>query len=321
MNRIDRVTAILIQLQSRRIVKAQDIAERFGISLRTVYRDISTLCEAGVPILGEAGVGYSIMDGYRLPPVMFTKEEAMAFLTAEKLVEKLTDQSIRESYRSAMYKVRAVLKSTEKSLLEHMEQHIEIRHTSPSFLQETDNAFLNPILKSITDQRCLQVQYQAFGTEVPTQRIIEPIGIFFAYEHWHVIAFCRLRNDYRDFRVDRLVSVQPTALPFSTEHPVLKDYLNKITAQQKLHTIVIEVDREVLKYIDRQKFVYGFVEQMDRGEWIEMTFVSAWPDMFVRWFLLFAEKARIVSPVSLQEELRNRVFQLYQQLYPVSIDS
>src|ERR1700744_5111837 len=104
MNRIDRISAILIQLQSRRVVKAIDIAERFAISLRTVYRDVKTLEEAGVPILGEAGVGYSIMDGYRLPPVMFTMEEATAFLTAEKLIEKLTDATTESSYKSAMHK-------------------------------------------------------------------------------------------------------------------------------------------------------------------------------------------------------------------------
>src|SRR6201996_6816485 len=126
MNRIDRISAILIQLQSRRVVKAQDIADRFEISLRTVYRDIRTLEEAGIPIIGEAGVGYSLMDGYRLPPVMFTKEEATAFLTAEKFVEKLTDTSTRASHRSAMDKIRAILKTTEKDLLEDMDGNIEV---------------------------------------------------------------------------------------------------------------------------------------------------------------------------------------------------
>lgn len=79
MNRIDRLTAILTHLQTKRLVKAQHLADRFNISLRTVYRDIRALEEAGVPIIGEAGAGYSLLEGYRLPPVMFTQEEAMAF--------------------------------------------------------------------------------------------------------------------------------------------------------------------------------------------------------------------------------------------------
>src|SRR6202000_82178 len=126
MNRIDRISAILIQLQSRRVVKAGDIAERFNISLRTVERDVKTLKEAGIPLIGEAGVGYSIMDGYRLPPVMFTREEATAFLTAEKFMEKLTDVSTMSYYKSAMYKVRAVLKSADKDLLESMDDRIQV---------------------------------------------------------------------------------------------------------------------------------------------------------------------------------------------------
>src|SRR3954463_4776967 len=131
MNRIDRISAILIHLQSRRVVKAIDIAERFGISLRTVYRDVKTLEEAGIPIIGEAGIGYSIMDGYRLPPVMFTREEATAFLTAEKFVEKLTDAATMAQYQSAMYKVRAVLKTSEKDALENLDGSIEVLKSHP----------------------------------------------------------------------------------------------------------------------------------------------------------------------------------------------
>src|ERR1700760_1842796 len=126
MNRIDRISAILIQLQSRRVVKAADIAERFNISLRTVYRDVKTLEEAGIPLIGEAGVGYSIMDGYRLPPVMFTREEATAFLTAEKFMEKLTDVSTMTYHKSAMYKIRAILRTAEKDLLEDIDNSIEV---------------------------------------------------------------------------------------------------------------------------------------------------------------------------------------------------
>src|SRR3569833_107909 len=125
MNRIDRISAILIHLQSRREVKASDIADRFGISLRTVYRDVKTLEEAGIPLIGEAGVGYSIMDGYRLPPVMFTREEATAFLTAEKFVEKLTDAATLANHKSAMYKIRSVLRMAEKDFLDNIDGHMK----------------------------------------------------------------------------------------------------------------------------------------------------------------------------------------------------
>ena len=163
MNRLDRLTAILIQLQSKRIVKAQDIAARFSISLRTVYRDVKTLEEAGVPIIGEAGVGYSIMEGYRLPPVMFTREEATAFLTAGKLVEKLTDNSTGEGYASAMYKVRSVLRTTEKNLLEDIEDRIQVLQSPTQAHTISATNPMQTILKSIGAKNVLQIHYAAIG--------------------------------------------------------------------------------------------------------------------------------------------------------------
>src|SRR3954466_13308775 len=126
MNRIDRLTAILIQLQTKRVVKAEEVAERFEISLRTVYRDVKALMEAGVPIGSEAGKGYFIVDGYHLPPVMFSQQEASAMLTAWKLVEKMTDVSIRKGYESALLKIKSVLNNAEKDHLENLQSSIEV---------------------------------------------------------------------------------------------------------------------------------------------------------------------------------------------------
>src|SRR5574339_396245 len=120
MNRIDRLTAILIHLQTKRVVKAEEIAERFEMSLRTVYRDVKALMEAGVPIGSEAGTGYFIVDGYHLPPVMFTQEEASAMLLASKLVEKMTDQSVLRAFESALMKIKSVLNDREKDHLEEL---------------------------------------------------------------------------------------------------------------------------------------------------------------------------------------------------------
>ncbi|WP_431200221.1 helix-turn-helix transcriptional regulator [Mucilaginibacter sp. P19] len=177
MNRIDRISAILIQLQSRRVVKAGDIADRFNISLRTVYRDIKTLEEAGIPLIGEAGVGYSIMDGYRLPPVMFTREEATAFLTAEKFVEKLTDTSTMAQYQSAMYKVRAILKSSEKDALENLDGSIEVlKSHSQKRAGSTDH--IQTILDCIICKKIMSIDYFAAHSQENTKREVEPVGVF-----------------------------------------------------------------------------------------------------------------------------------------------
>jgi predicted DNA-binding transcriptional regulator YafY len=197
VNRIDRVTAILIQLQSKRVVKAQEIADRFTISLRTVYRDIKTLEEAGIPVIGEAGIGYSIMEGYRLPPVMFTREEATAFLTAEKLVEKLTDASTREMYQAAMFKIKSVLRLTERDHLENMEQHIEVLDNPYFSKHKNETAYLQNILKAVSEKSVINIDYFAEHSQEKSNRNIEPIGIFFMGRYWYLIAWCTLRKDYR----------------------------------------------------------------------------------------------------------------------------
>jgi predicted DNA-binding transcriptional regulator YafY len=310
MNRIDRVTAILIQLQSRKIVKAQDIADRFNISLRTVYRDINTLEEAGVPILGEAGVGYSLMEGYRLPPVMFTKEEAAAFLTAEKFVEKLTDQSTRESYQSGMFKVRSVLRSNEKDMLENIEAHIEVRQHYAPFSGAGQN-ILQPLLRSIADKEVLHIAYHAGVQAEPSQRDIEPIGIFYTSGYWHCIAYCRLRGDYRDFRADRIQKISGTGQHFDQAHPTLKDYLKQLSQQENLHEIIINVQQRMAMYLQESKYYYGFVSQKpcDEEGMVQMTFLSH-PEWFVRWFTMYAEKADIIKPESMRVQMKEYIGRL-----------
>ncbi|MBD0276335.1 MAG: HTH domain-containing protein [Flavisolibacter sp.] len=135
MNRIDRLAAILIQLQSRPLVKAQDIAAKFSISLRTVYRDIRALEEAGVPIIGEAGTGYRLMEGYKLPPVMLNQDEAAAMLTAAKLMQTMSDAPLSKYYNSALDKIKAVLRSTEKYHIAEMDEHIAVV-SHPTFVYE-----------------------------------------------------------------------------------------------------------------------------------------------------------------------------------------
>ncbi|WP_428329235.1 helix-turn-helix transcriptional regulator [Mucilaginibacter sp.] len=302
MNRIDRVSAILIQLQSRRVVKASDIADRFNISLRTVYRDVKTLEEAGIPIIGEAGVGYSIMEGYRLPPVMFTREEATAFLTAEKFVEKMTDASTMEHHQSAMYKIKAILKTAEKNLLEDIDGKIEVLK-SQSQLNASNKDHIQTLLNSIARKYIITIDYFANHSQEHTNRDIEPVGIFYKDGNWHLIAFCLMRNAYRDFRVDRINGIITTDRHFNNKHPTLKAYINQAAKEQELDLVVIKVDNKIYSHLEYQKYYSGFVSEKTIGNQVEMTFLTTSLEGFARWYMMFGDSAEIISPDSLKDRV------------------
>lgn len=125
--RLSRLTALLTQLQSGRIVTATEMAEKHKVSVRTIYRDIRTLEMSGVPIITEEGKGYSLLEGYKLPPVMFTKNEANALITAEQIVNQNKDQSLIDNYNSAILKIKSVLKYTQKDKAELLTERIQVR--------------------------------------------------------------------------------------------------------------------------------------------------------------------------------------------------
>jgi predicted DNA-binding transcriptional regulator YafY len=309
MNRIDRISAILIQLQSRRVVKASDIADRFRISLRTVYRDVKTLEEAGIPIIGEAGVGYSIMDGYRLPPIMFTREEATAFLTAEKFVEKLTDESTAAQHKSAMYKIRAILKTAEKDLLENMDSNIEVlKSRVQNRVNNTDH--IQTILNGIAHKKVLCINYMAGYTQQKTNRHIEPLGIFYLDNYWHLIAYCRMRNDYRDFRVDRIITLTENDQIFTGKHPTLKAYIAQTAEEKNLITIVIRIDSKMVRFLDEQKYYHGFVSEKRVKDQTELTFLTAYIEGFARWFMMFGDMAEIISPPELKDRVSKIAYEI-----------
>jgi len=304
MNRIDRISAILIQLQSRRVTKAQDIADRFAISLRTVYRDVKALEEAGIPIIGEAGVGYSIMDGYRLPPVMFTKEEAISFLTAEKLVEHLTDTANSANYRSAMYKIKAVLRTTEKDLLENMDIHIEILQGRRTQTINPDLNVIQPILKGISEAKIISLKYFSNYSQEKTERLVEPVGVFYLDGYWHLIAYCRLRNDYRDFRLDRIQDIRLTEETFTRKHPPLKDHLKSWYQDKDLKEVIIHVNKKAVPYLGEQKYYSGYIsERVMDDDKVEMIFLTGSMEGFARWYMMYGDMATIIKP----DELIDRV--------------
>ena len=173
MKRIDRLTAILIQLQTKRIITGQEIAERFDISLRTVYRDIRALENAGVPIGSEAGLGYFLSEGYHLPPVVFTKDEAGSLMMGSKLIEKFSDPSVNRHFAMALDKVKAVLGKNEKDHLNTLTSYIEVLKSSPGTKTGFPNDLLLDIQSVLGQNRLIQIQYTSGSKAETTQRRIE----------------------------------------------------------------------------------------------------------------------------------------------------
>jgi predicted DNA-binding transcriptional regulator YafY len=225
MNRIDRLFGILTLLQSKKYVTAETIAEKFGISTRTVYRDIKALIEQGVPVSFEQHRGYFIVQGYFVPPVSFTSEEANALLLMESLVQGFADRSIGQHYSSALNKIKAVLRTTQKEGLERLDNNIKLQLPA-CFVNDTD--YLSLLQSAISGKTIVEIEYRNNKAEI-SRRQVEPIGLVFYAFSWHLIAWCHMRADYRDFKLVRILKVKSTGQPFQkADHLVLNDYMKQL---------------------------------------------------------------------------------------------
>lgn len=223
--RIARLTAILTRLQSGKLVTANQLAARFSVSIRTIYRDMKTLELAGVPVHTEEGKGYSLMEGYKLPPVMFTENEANALVTAAHLINKTNDTSLIDEYNTAIDKIKAVLRFGTKEKASLLSQRIAI---SPALKDSGSSNSLTQIQAALTGFKVLNITYQTGNMEDLTEREIEPFGLYYSLEeNWLVIAFCRLRNDFRMFRLDRMKSLTISEKTFLPHKMTLASYLEQ----------------------------------------------------------------------------------------------
>lgn len=221
MNRVDRLFGIVTLLQSRKYVSAERISEKFEISIRTVYRDIKAIGEAGIPVSFEPNKGYFIIPGYFTPPVSFTLEEANALLLSQTLIGGFGDRSVQATFDSALTKIRAVLKQVDKEKVALLDQSIKLQ--LPERLT-FEFEYLSKIQHAITEQTQIKISYLSLKDEL-LERTVEPIGLVFYAFAWHVIGYCHLRKDYRDFKVERIKDLRNLVTSFEiTSHIPLGEY-------------------------------------------------------------------------------------------------
>lgn len=221
--RLSRLTSIVTQLQSKRLVTARQLADKHEVSLRTIYRDIRTLEKSGIPIVTEEGKGYTLMEGYQLPPIMITEKEANALVTAEQIILKNKDHSLIEHYCSAITKIKSVLRYSQKDKADLLTKRIHYREDE--VIQKSSNYLIN-LQSAITNYTLIEIEYNSLADKI-TKRTVEPFAIYSTKGNWIVIAFCRLRKEYRAFRIDRIEKLIELNKTFEPHNITLEQYFEQ----------------------------------------------------------------------------------------------
>jgi predicted DNA-binding transcriptional regulator YafY len=219
--RLSRLTAILMQLQTKRLTNATALADKFNVSIRTIYRDIRALERSGVPILTEEGKGYTLMEGYRIPPITFTESEANALITAEQFVVKNKDASFVKEYSQAIDRIRSVLRNSTRENTELLSSRIAVSQNN-SF-DRTSN-FLATLQLALTNFNLTKIEYQKADSNEPGSRLVEPFALLSTQENWLLVAWCRLRGSFRLFRLDRIRKLEIQNEKFEPHKITLEEY-------------------------------------------------------------------------------------------------
>ena len=207
--RLSRLTAILTQLQTKRLLTATTLADKFNVSVRTIYRDIRALEQAGVPIITEDGKGYTLMDGYKIPPVMFSERQANAVILAD--------------YTEAIDKIKAVLKQADKDKANLLADRTRFEQ---NINRERNSDNISQLQQALTNFYLIKIDYTNEQNKT-TSRTVEPFALISTTENWLLIAWCRLRKEFRYFRLDRITKLQVLTEKFEQHKMTLQEYFDK----------------------------------------------------------------------------------------------
>ena len=304
MNRFDRIMAVFLLLQTRKVVRAGDLADRFQVSIRTVYRDIRSLEEAGVPIAAEVGVGYSLVKGFQLPPVMFSKKEAESILWAELLMDRFGEVSIKNDFASAANRIRALLSEDERIALEELTNRMSFsRKYAPSQPITVPPEVMECVNKAIRESKQLFLSYRNIRNEI-TDRKVDALGIHFRHNYWYLIGWCHLRQDFRTFRLDRIVQSKLTTATFADHAVRLERFYKSLKVESPLQKIILDLTPDFAHKIAHEKYFHGWSHEKQLGDRIQMSFMVENLDSFTHWIIFYLKEIKVIEPKSLKEKIR-----------------
>ena len=223
MRRADRLFQIVQHLRSGRLITAAELGEHLEVSQRTIYRDIADLQTSGIPIDGEAGVGYVLNSGFDLPPLMFTRDEVVSLIAGARLIQAWGGATMARAALQALEKIESVLPDPIREQTQQVEIHAIANQITPDVRRRIDE-----LEQAVQARQRLKLKYADAKSE-ESSRIIWPLGLWFWGKVWTLVAWCELRNDFRMFRIDRIVELTPSGATYPIDpRKSLREFYRKM---------------------------------------------------------------------------------------------
>ncbi len=291
---MDRRLLILMRLREETPVRASDLAQDCECSVRTVYRDIDALCQAGVHVASMPGEGYRLVPGYHLPPIAFAAEEAVQILLGIDLALGLGTMAQRDAARSAAAKVEAVLLPETREEVARLRERIRV---SPQVAGELSPHL--PLLQAaVVGDRVVRLRYHSYEPDRVTERDVEAHFLVFYSGDWHLIGYCRLREDVRDFRASRIDSAD-----LMDETFVRRAIDDGYDPGEMEIEVRIWIDEQAARWA-REDLAFGFVSEEPADGGSVFTYRVRDVPRLLPWIFSRGAAARVLSPPELVQRLR-----------------
>lgn len=302
MNKTDRLFAIILELQAKGTRRAGDLAGTFEVNKRTIYRDVQALSEMGVPVVAVPGQGYSLMEGYFLPPLRFTTDEATMLLLGGDFVAQNFDAQYRAAALSAARKLEAVLPDRLKSEVRYLQD--SIRFVAMNELSPGHAELILQLRRALVERKTVRFDYYArFGNQAQPQktRDADPYGIANLDGTWHLIAYDHARRARRNFRIDRIEHLKLLDRNFTRPRDFRLEQSD--TPHDRPVTIRVLFASEAARWVREARY-YFVTDAQDTGDGLLVTLQVRQVDEALQWLLSWGSRMRVIEPASLRERVR-----------------